>query len=130
MRNKMSLIKTNYLQLLIRKQKMTTQGKRFKKIRQQLEKTQQELAEITGIARTSISKVEGDNGYFDMEIYPELVKILDINLNYLIAGIGAMFIKDTQAATDEALELVGRMENIPATELADIKRRLEALENK
>jgi len=89
---------------------MNTQGKRFKQLRQNLSKNQEELANVLGIARTSISKLENESGYFEMETYPKLVNILDINLNWLIAGKGEMFIKENAASDSDDLRKIARAE--------------------
>jgi transcriptional regulator with XRE-family HTH domain len=83
---------------------MTTQGFRFKKLRQELNLTQPKLASELGLARTSISKVEGDSGNFSIDIYIKLVDLFNVNLTWLIAGKGEMFNSKEDNNLDKKVE--------------------------
>ena len=72
-----------------------TQGKRLKELREYLRLTQIKLAEKLKISKSAISKVESDLGNFSIEIYVKLVDFYDVNLNWLLAGKGEMFIKNS-----------------------------------
>lgn len=72
---------------------MSTQGNRLKEIRNKLGMSQTDFAEYLGISRTAVTKVEGNFGNFSTKNCIKLVKKLNINLNYLIANQGEIFIK-------------------------------------
>jgi transcriptional regulator with XRE-family HTH domain len=89
---------------------MTTQGFRLKKIRQNLNVTQQDLADKLGLKIQSISKVENNNGYFSSEVLSKLLVEFNVNLNYLIGGIEPMFLtkqdKESIPSLDDVTKLV------------------------
>ncbi|MFA6989575.1 MAG: helix-turn-helix transcriptional regulator [Candidatus Gastranaerophilaceae bacterium] len=82
---------------------MYTQGFRLKKIRQELNITQQDLADKLGITKANVSKVENDNGSFSSEILNKLLVDLNLNINYLLAGIGEPFLTKEHLSKDDEL---------------------------
>lgn len=71
---------------------METQGQRIKKIRQRLKLSQDEFGKIFGISKQFVSLLEQDKTFLNND---KLVKLLldhNVNINYLLAGVGDMFI--------------------------------------
>ena len=59
-------------------------GKRLKKARELKEMTQQEVADETNIARTTLSKIEND--IYEPSIYQlrKLIELYNVNANWLL----------------------------------------------
>ena len=70
---------------------MTTQGSRLKKIRQALNISQGEFGEIFGISKQFVSLIENDKTYLNNDKLVKLLLDYNVNLNYLLGGIGEMF---------------------------------------
>lgn len=70
---------------------MLKQGARLKKIRQALNLSQEALAESLNLSRAGIAAVEADKNKFSQDVLYKLVENFDINLNFLVYGIGNMF---------------------------------------
>lgn len=70
---------------------MTTQGKRLKKIRQALNLSGEEFGVKIGVSKQYVSNLEADRNVLNNEKLVSLLVDLNINLNYLIGGIGDMF---------------------------------------
>jgi len=78
-------------------------NERLKKIRIELKLNQQQLADQLGVTQAAISATEkGKNNLTSETLYILLTKY-NINLNYLIAGIGTMFIKEEVIDEDNLL---------------------------
>lgn len=78
-------------------------GKRIKKIRTQLGLTQKQMAKILGLSSfVTISRWERGERTPDQEALNRLVKLLNVNLNWLLTGEGEMFVK--QEGKDELLD--------------------------
>lgn len=71
---------------------MTTQGSRLKKIRQNLNLSQEALAESLSLSRAGIAAVEADKNKFSQDVLYKLANNFNVNLNYLVCGSGQMFI--------------------------------------
>lgn len=72
---------------------MDTQGKRLKKIRQALGFSQDELGAIFEIKKQFVSSIENDKVFLNNDKLVKLLVDYNVNINYLLAGIGEMFIK-------------------------------------
>jgi len=70
---------------------MTTQGKRLKNIRLELNLTQEELGSKLGISKQFYSNIETDRTLLNNEKLVLLYKYYNVNLNYLLVGFGSMF---------------------------------------
>ena len=68
-------------------------GIRFKNVRKILNKSQDELALDLGITKQAISNIENSKCMPSLTILSKLLVDFDININYLIAGIGEIFVK-------------------------------------
>lgn len=59
-------------------------GKRLKKARELKEMTQQEIADETDIARTTLSKIENDIYEPSIEQLRKLIELYNVNANWLL----------------------------------------------
>jgi transcriptional regulator with XRE-family HTH domain len=85
---------------------LSIQGERLKDIRFVLRLSQKQMAEKLGIKSQSISKVESDSGNFSIDVYVKLVELFNVNLNWLLAGNGEMFISTEKNENfDQKVEL-------------------------
>ena len=82
----------------------STQGERIKKIRQQLKLSQSELGKVLGIQKQFISQIERNIVLLNNEKLVMLLQKYNININYVLAGIGDIFIKLYQISEDSELE--------------------------
>ncbi len=69
-------------------------GDRVKHIREALRLTQSEFAETFGTSRQFLNNVEGNRATFSDTKLVELQDAHNINLNYLLNGIGQMFLDE------------------------------------
>ena len=69
-------------------------GHRLKTIRLTLRLSQLEMGAKIGLSKQGISKVENNKSFMTFQILSRLAVDLNINLNYLIAGIGEPFLKE------------------------------------
>jgi len=72
---------------------MTTQGKRLKKIRQALGLSQEKFGGVIDVSKQYVSNLEADRNILNNEKLVKLLVDYNVNLNYLIADIGDMFLK-------------------------------------
>ena len=61
-----------------------TLGEKLSKLRKEYNYTQEQLADILGVSRQSISKWESDIAYPETEKLIELVKIFECSMDYLL----------------------------------------------
>lgn len=71
---------------------MTTMGFRVKKIRQELQLSQEKFGEIFGSTKAYISAVENDKSKLSVENLGKLLVDYNVNLNWLFAGKGDPFL--------------------------------------
>ena len=71
---------------------MSTQGKRTKEIRLQLNLTQEDMGRIFNTSKSYISLVERDRCNFTVSQLVKLLLDYNVDLNYLLGGIGSPFI--------------------------------------
>lgn len=100
---------------------MTTQGERLKQIREELRLSQQEIADKLDVKYQSISKAEKNINKLSNESLAHLLIEFNVNINYVLAGIGEPFIQ--QEKTKEHSEDVKRR-------LAVIEKEIELLKKK
>lgn len=70
---------------------MLSVGLRFKKIRLELRLSQEALAEKFGITKAAVSAVERGKSFLNVKNLSILLLDYNVNLNYLICGIGEPF---------------------------------------
>ena len=85
--------------------KMNTQGERIKKIRQELDLSQDDFGKIFNIQKQQISSIEKDKLKLNNEKLELLCSQYNININWVLCGIGEMFITAPQNTQDKT-ELV------------------------
>lgn len=82
---------------------MTTTGARLKKCREYLNLSQEDIAGLIGSSAAYISLVENNKSRLSVDNLVKLLLKYNINLNYLLAGIGSPFIP---SASDDIKEKV------------------------
>lgn len=92
---------------------METFGNRLKLVRTLKGLSQQELGNIVGLTKQSISRVENDKIFVSKEILCNLIVNLKININYLLVGQGTAFIpEDSEISTTSKTEIAQEVEKI------------------
>lgn len=76
---------------------METQGQRIKKIRQALNKSQEEFGEIFNMKKQNVSSLENDKAFLNNEKLTKLLIEYKVSIDYVLGGIGNMFITDGAA---------------------------------
>lgn len=79
---------------------MQTIGERLKTIREYLRLSQEDFGGKIGLTKSGISGVEKNKSFMSKEILSKLIIDLDVNLNYLVAGKGEMFISEKSKDED------------------------------
>ncbi len=85
---------------------------RFKEIRKINNKTASEMAEILGMSRQALNKIEtGKNGISD-NIKLKLFETFKINLHWLVTGIGGMFFTEKEFLNEKESILINNYRKI------------------
>ena len=71
---------------------MDTQGKRLKKIRLALNLSQEEFGQLFEIGKQFVSLMENDKSFMNNDKLVKLLLDFNVNINYLLCGIGPMFL--------------------------------------
>ena len=83
---------------------MDTQGSRLKKIRQELNLSQEEFAKKIGVSKQYICNLEADMYTLNNERLVSLAVDFKVSLNYLLLGIGEMFLYKDAASEYESIK--------------------------
>ncbi|MFA6988701.1 MAG: helix-turn-helix transcriptional regulator [Candidatus Gastranaerophilaceae bacterium] len=83
---------------------MSTEGKRIKEIRKILGFTQKEFAEILGFRESFMSSVENDRNLLNHGKQLLLLQNYDVNINYILAGIGDPFLTKQDKESNNELK--------------------------
>lgn len=83
---------------------MDTQGQRIKKIRQALNLSQEEFGETFGIKKQFVSLLEKDKTFLNNDKLIKLAVKYKISPNYLLLGIGEMFLYKDAASEYESIK--------------------------
>ena len=89
---------------------MNTQGERIKKIRQELNLSQDEFGGLFNIQKQMVSSLENDKLKLNNEKLVFLCENNNININWLLCGKGEMFIT-AQPSSQDKTELVQTVKN-------------------
>ena len=81
---------------------MTTTGQRVKKIRLALNMSQEQFGHLFNSGKSYISAVEKDKSRLSVDSLVKLLLNYNVNLNYLLGGIGEPFLETPQQ--DEQLK--------------------------
>ena len=84
-------INCNYLSNYNKYSKSESQGERLKKIRQALNLSQDDFGAIFEISKQFVSLLEKDKTSLNNEKLVKLLLDYNVNINYLLGGIGSMF---------------------------------------
>ncbi len=83
---------------------MNKMGSRIKLLRQQLNMSQDELAKSLGVTKQAISNMENSKSSPSISVLHKLNIKFDINLNYLISGVGNFYVtKETENNLKETI---------------------------
>lgn len=93
-------------------------GERIKKVRKNLDLTQQEFGKRIGIKPNSISLIESGNRNASKQVILSICREFNVNETWLRTGSGEMFRKRSRSD-----ELTMYMENLLQTEPEDIRRK-------
>jgi transcriptional regulator with XRE-family HTH domain len=85
---------------------MTTQGERLKKIRRKLGLSQTELGEKLGFSKQYLSNIEADRNLMNNDKLVKLLVDFNVNINYLLAGVGEMFSTPTSNEDFRTSEMI------------------------
>ena len=80
-------------------------GLRIKKVRQLLNKSQQELADEMKVTKQAISNIETGKSCAGVNLLSKLLIDYNVNLNYIVAGRGSIFIdsEDSSASLKNSI---------------------------
>ena len=81
---------------------MSTQGERLKTVRLALKVSQEEFGRILNVSKQYISNLEANRNILNNEKLVSLLLNYNVNLNYLLGGIGEPFLETPQQ--DEQLK--------------------------
>ena len=84
---------------------METFGSRVKQVREKLNLKQSELGALFDCSHAFISAVENDKNKLSVDNLIKLLVTYNVNINYILGGIGEMFITAQPSAQDKT-ELV------------------------
>lgn len=87
---------------------MSTQGQRIRKIRYDLKMSQTEFGQIFNIGKQFVSLLEKDKTQLNNEKLVKLLLDYNVNLNYLLGGIGEPFF-DTPQQDEQLKKLVAQI---------------------
>ena len=87
-------------------------GQRIKKIRQMLDKSQQDLADELNITKQAISNIETGKCAAGINLLSKLLIDYNVNLNYLVGGIGSVFLVNESSDSSLKNEILKEVENM------------------
>ena len=87
-------------------------GIRFKNIRKLLKKSQDELAVELGITKQAISNIENAKSMPGLSLLSKLLIDYGINLNYVISGVGDIFIEKEKTYKTLRTSLIEEVERL------------------
>lgn len=83
----------------------STTGSRIKEIRLELRLSQEEFGNIFDSGKSYISAVENDNSKLSLESLVKLLLNYKVNINYILGGVGEMFLKKNVSLTSQFEEV-------------------------
>lgn len=81
---------------------MNNLGKRIRNLRKHLAKSQEEFANELGVTKQAVSNMENSKSAPSISVLYKMSTNMNINLNYVISGIGDIFL--TQDKTNKLKE--------------------------
>lgn len=87
-------------------------GLRIKKVRQLLSKSQQELADELNITKQAISNIETGKSAAGLNLLSKLLIDYGVNLNYIIGGVGNIFLKDEKVSDSLKQSILSEVEKM------------------
>lgn len=104
---------------------MITQGEKIKQLRQSLNLSQDEFGAIFNIQKQMVSSLEKNKLKLNNEKLELLCSKYNVNINWLLCGIGDMFIKKEESKKDD--DLIEIVKDVLADEII---KRLEEKKQK
>jgi len=99
-------------------------GKRIAFVRQELRLGVVEFARKAGLSNSIIYQVEAGTKEMGLSTLERLSQTYGISLNWLVFGLGPMYLKDTQLPfRGDAMEVMGK--NFPITDAPDLAELLQ-----
>lgn len=83
---------------------METQGERIKQIRQVLKLSQDKFGEVLGIKKQFVSRIENNSVLLNNDKLVTLLLNFNVNINYVLGGIGEMFNKPKEQHKEEEMK--------------------------
>ncbi|MBR2069515.1 MAG: helix-turn-helix transcriptional regulator [Candidatus Gastranaerophilales bacterium] len=87
-------------------------GTRIKKVRLMLNKSQQDLADMLNVTKQAISNIETGKSSAGLNLLSKLLLDYKVNLNYIIAGTGAVFLQDENTTASLRNSIIKEVENM------------------
>ena len=88
-------------------------GNRIKKVRQMLNKSQQELADELGVTKQAISNIETGKSAPGLNLLNKLLFDYGVNLNYIIGGLGNILVdKDNSVGNSLKESILNEVEKM------------------
>ena len=91
---------------------MSTQGERLKEIRQALKLSQQEFGDKLCVSKQYFSNLENDRNTLNNEKLVSLLVDFNVNLNYLLGGVGEIFLSKQKEDALLKKEILSEVENL------------------
>lgn len=90
---------------------MVNFGEKVKKLRHEKDLTQQQLAELLGVAVSAISSYESGNRYPSYEVLISLARIFHVSTDYLL-GLEKLKTVDVSSLDDNEIKVILQMIDI------------------
>lgn len=87
---------------------MVNFGEKVKKLRHEKDLTQQQLAELLGVAVSAISSYESGNRYPSYEVLISLARIFHVSTDYLL-GLEKLKTVDVSSLNDNEIKVILQM---------------------
>lgn len=103
-------------------QELIALGNRIRERRMELNLSQEKVAEMAGISTNTVSRIEGGHSAMSIEIFINLVQILEMDANELI-GVTLPVLKNEE----KDLEMEARLQNLDQNGHLIVRKTIEAL---
>lgn len=87
-------------------------GNRIKNVRKILKKSQEDLAHELNLTKQAISNIETSKSSPSMALLSKLLLDYDVNLNYIVCGIGDIFITNEKTHKSLRASLIKEVEQL------------------
>ena len=98
--------------LMLRNMNNSKLGTRLKEVRTDLKKSQEQLALELGVTKQAISNIENSKSMPSIQFLSKLAIDYNVNLNYLICGIGKMYNLNQEENDDIKASVIAQVEQL------------------